>query len=51
MAIQKLGAIFYKTPVSFSRDKGFFNILKNQVTILYSALRFASAVIYVLKID
>ena len=51
MAIKKLGAIFYKTPISFSRDKVFFNILKNQVIILDPALRFASAVVYVLKIN
>ena len=51
MAIKKFGAIFYKKTVSFSRDKGSFNVLKNQVIISDSALRFVSAVTYVLKID
>ena len=52
MTIKKLGAIFYKKPVSFSRDKVFFqHIKKNQVIVLGTALRFVSAVTYVLNID
>ena len=52
MAIEKLGAIFYKAPVSNSRDIAFFQRFnKNQVIILDPALRFASAITYVLKID
>ena len=51
MAIKKLGAIFYKTPSRFVETKVFSNVLKNQVIILDPALRFASAVTYVLKID